>query len=88
MNAADIAFIIRQIDSVQSAFPDIPRLLIATVIKTYKLTHVYRANIHFDLLRTGSVDVTVNKLLERGFLDAVRANGPIITSHHELRTGL
>lgn len=32
----------------------------------------HRDNIHFDLLRTGSVDVTVNKLLERGYLDAVR----------------
>lgn len=31
----------------------------------------FRENIHFDLLRTGSVDVTVNKLLERGYLEAV-----------------
>jgi len=28
------------------------------------------ANIHYDLLRTGSVEVTTNKILERGFLDA------------------
>ncbi|KAF8504300.1 hypothetical protein F5888DRAFT_1654470 [Russula emetica] len=28
------------------------------------------ANIHFDLLRTGSVELTTNKILERGFLDA------------------
>ncbi|KAH9029391.1 hypothetical protein EDB84DRAFT_1588789 [Lactarius hengduanensis] len=28
------------------------------------------ANIHYDLLRTGSVDFTTNKILERGFLDA------------------
>jgi len=27
------------------------------------------ANIHYDLLRTGSVELTTNKLLERGFLD-------------------
>ncbi|KIM24987.1 hypothetical protein M408DRAFT_331459 [Serendipita vermifera MAFF 305830] len=27
-------------------------------------------NIHYDLLRTGSVETTVNRLLERGFLDA------------------
>src|SRR5258707_1346090 len=33
--------------------------------------HRHRENIHFDLLRTGSVDVTVNKLLERGYLEAV-----------------
>jgi hypothetical protein len=33
----------------------------------------YSANIHYDLLRTGSVELTTNKILERGFLDAVRA---------------
>jgi len=27
-------------------------------------------NIHYDLLRTGSVELTVNRLLERGYLDA------------------
>jgi hypothetical protein len=32
----------------------------------------YSANIHYDLLRTGSVELTTNKILERGFLDAVR----------------
>ena len=31
------------------------------------------ANIHYDLLHTGSVELTTNKILERGFLDAVRA---------------
>lgn len=30
-----------------------------------------RDNIHYDLLKTGSVEVTSNKLLERGFLEAV-----------------
>jgi len=29
-------------------------------------------NIRYNLLRTGSVEVTTNKILERGFLDAVR----------------
>lgn len=29
-------------------------------------------NIRYDLLRTGSVELTTNKILERGFLDAVR----------------
>ena len=33
----------------------------------------HSANIHYDLLRTGSVELTTNKILERGFLDAVRA---------------
>ncbi|KAI0067122.1 hypothetical protein BV25DRAFT_1905488 [Artomyces pyxidatus] len=28
-----------------------------------------RENVHYDLLRTGSVEVTSNKVLERGFLD-------------------
>ncbi len=32
----------------------------------------YSDNIRFDLLRTGSVEQTTNKILERGFLDAVR----------------
>jgi hypothetical protein len=30
------------------------------------------ANIHYDLLRTGSAELTTNKILERGVLDAVR----------------
>ena len=39
-----------------------------------RLTFVFHsANIHYDLLRTGSVELTTNKILERGFLDAVRA---------------
>ncbi len=39
-----------------------------------RLTFVlHSANIHYDLLRTGSVELTTNKILERGFLDAVRA---------------
>ncbi|KAI0314428.1 hypothetical protein OF83DRAFT_452090 [Amylostereum chailletii] len=29
-----------------------------------------RPNIHYDLLRTGSTELTSNKILERGFLDA------------------
>ncbi|PVF93308.1 hypothetical protein CPB86DRAFT_809029 [Serendipita vermifera] len=29
-----------------------------------------RANIHYDLLRTGSVEATVHRLMERGYLDA------------------
>jgi coupling of ubiquitin conjugation to ER degradation protein 1 len=38
------------------------------------LTFVFHSpNIHYDLLRTGSVELTTNKILERGFLDAVRA---------------
>ncbi|KAA1477946.1 hypothetical protein DENSPDRAFT_787332 [Dentipellis sp. KUC8613] len=29
-----------------------------------------RENIHYDLLRTGSVEITSNRIIERGFLDA------------------
>jgi hypothetical protein len=32
----------------------------------------FRPNIHYSLLRTGSVQVTSNAILEKGFLDAVR----------------
>jgi coupling of ubiquitin conjugation to ER degradation protein 1 len=48
-----------------------------------RLTFVFHsANIHYDLLRTGSVELTTNKILERGFLDAVRAIlSPLIRSY-------
>lgn len=39
---------------------------------SHLLSIFYSANIHYDLLRTGSVELTTNKILERGFLDAVR----------------
>ncbi|KAL5504967.1 hypothetical protein ACEPAH_7630 [Sanghuangporus vaninii] len=32
-----------------------------------------RENIHYDLLRTGSVEQTTNKIIERGYLDTPRA---------------
>ncbi|KAF8513051.1 hypothetical protein JB92DRAFT_2925191 [Gautieria morchelliformis] len=32
--------------------------------------HIPRGNIHYDLLKTGSVEITSNKLLERGYLEA------------------
>jgi len=34
--------------------------------------HIPNASIHYDLLRTGSVELTTNKILERGFIDPVR----------------
>jgi hypothetical protein len=37
----------------------------------YALGDFSSDNIHYDLLRTGSVELTVNRLLERGFLDPV-----------------
>lgn len=33
-----------------------------------------RDNIRYDLMRTGNVEVTTNKIIERGYLDAVRAS--------------
>jgi coupling of ubiquitin conjugation to ER degradation protein 1 len=30
-----------------------------------------RDNIHYDLLRMGSAELTTNKILEKGFLEAV-----------------
>lgn len=38
---------------------------------TSPLVFIYRDNIRFDLLRTGSVELTSNKILERGFLEPV-----------------
>ena len=41
----------------------------------------FRDNIRYDLLRTGNVGRTTEKILERGFLDAVRIRAtPFITS--------
>jgi coupling of ubiquitin conjugation to ER degradation protein 1 len=45
---------------------------------------LYSANIHYDLLRTGSVELTTNKILERGLLDAVR----VLSSYHVLSFSL
>jgi coupling of ubiquitin conjugation to ER degradation protein 1 len=45
---------------------------------------LYSANIHYDLLRTGSVELTTNKILERGLLDAVR----VPSSYHVLSFSL
>ena len=39
--------------------------------RTRRLTRPPRDNIRFDLLRTGSVELTSNKILERGFLEPV-----------------
>ena len=43
---------------------------------TTRLTHT-SDNITFDLLRSGSVETTTNKILERGYLDAVRSTFPL-----------
>ncbi|KAH9975240.1 hypothetical protein BGW80DRAFT_1436485 [Lactifluus volemus] len=43
------------------------RLMIETV--TGMFPHIPNASIHYDLLRTGSVELTTNKILERGFID-------------------
>ena len=38
----------------------------------YGSVRVVRDNLRYDLLRTGDVQLTSNKILERGFLPAVR----------------
>lgn len=58
-------------------FPDIPTcvLLFPCTAILQGLTECrrrFRPNIHYDLLRTGNVELTTNKILERGFLESVR----------------
>lgn len=43
-------------------------------------------NIRYDLLRTGSPQVTSNKILERGFLPAVRRQPPSPFNHSRFRS--
>ena len=67
-----------QIETVTGMFPDLPKFVHPLMKSTHMgedVTFVFHsANIHYDLLRTGSVELTTNKILERGFLDAVRAS--------------
>jgi hypothetical protein len=42
---------------------------------------LFRDNIRYDLLRTGNVGRTTEKILERGFLDAVRIIHAHLLSH-------
>lgn len=46
--------------------------------------HLDRENVHYDLLRTGSVERTTEKILARGFLDAVRHIIPPTPLHSHL----
>jgi hypothetical protein len=59
-------------------FPDVPQYghPPCVRVRTWWLTFFLSANIHYDLLRTGSVELTTNKILERGFLDPVRVPPP------------
>ncbi|KAF8880570.1 hypothetical protein BD779DRAFT_1548999 [Infundibulicybe gibba] len=41
---------------------------------TQEMLTLYSDNVRYDLLRTGSVELTSNKILERGFLDAPPAS--------------
>jgi hypothetical protein len=63
------------VDTVAAMFPDIPRYAHAPSSSRLRerLRYTFdRDNIRYDLLRTGSPEATTNKILERGFLDAVR----------------
>jgi len=55
-------------------FPDIP-VYVSFVSESDHGTNTfsYRDNIRYDLLRTGNVELTTNKVLERGILEAVYA---------------
>jgi coupling of ubiquitin conjugation to ER degradation protein 1 len=59
-----------QVDTVHNMFPDIPTSVIFICTVTYS-NYANRDNIRYDLLRTGNVEQTVNKVIEKGFLDAV-----------------
>lgn len=53
-------------------FPDIPAYALDFLLAGFlSINHDCRDNIRYDLLRTGSVQETSNKILERGFLPAV-----------------
>ncbi|KAG6864347.1 hypothetical protein C0991_010322 [Blastosporella zonata] len=52
------------IDTISNMFPDIPVPMSSTSSPNRS------DNVRYDLLRTGSVELTSNKILERGFLDA------------------
>lgn len=68
--------LVSQVDTIHGMFPDIPACVassfsrIAKII--YRLRFACSDNIRYDLLRTGNIELTSNKILERGFLDAVR----------------
>ena len=55
-------------------FPDIPKSVTVPfrIQRNADRAFSNSDNIHYDLLRTGSVELTTNKLLERGFLPPVR----------------
>jgi coupling of ubiquitin conjugation to ER degradation protein 1 len=55
-------------------FPDMPKYVSFTPsIRVYTMFFsLSRDNIRYDLLRTGNVELTSNKILEKGFLEAVR----------------
>ncbi|KAH6904252.1 hypothetical protein BKA70DRAFT_1193506 [Coprinopsis sp. MPI-PUGE-AT-0042] len=67
----------QMINTVSGMFPDIPvcvlnpaGCIILLFMQAWLTQDLCRPNIHYDLLRTGSVEQTTNKVLERGFLEA------------------
>lgn len=64
--------------------PPSTRHMLTTTLRQITTVHaafpdIPRPNIHYDLLRTGSAEVTSNKILERGVLDAV-SQGLMVSS--------
>ncbi|KAI0051568.1 hypothetical protein FA95DRAFT_1485177 [Auriscalpium vulgare] len=78
---AVIVFIVRWATSPGNDSPEEQAVARALRFKPKKVTpemtqtvagmfpHIPQENIHYDLLRTGSVEITTNKILEKGFLD-------------------
>ena len=50
----------------------------------FLLDTIIRDNIRYDLLRTGNVGRTTEKILERGFLDAVRTHISLLRGSSDL----
>lgn len=64
-----------QVEAVHNMFPDIPRFVTSDFCDTVSIVWhlVHSDNIRYDLLRTGDVQQTSNRILERGFLPPVRS---------------
>jgi len=51
--------------------PRYPNVRPSPILDDAILKYSLRPNVHYDLLRTGNVELTTNRILERGFLESV-----------------
>ncbi|THH03708.1 hypothetical protein EW145_g6066 [Phellinidium pouzarii] len=62
------------LETISSMFPDMPKYVLRDTLDQWTLFDVFawlcRDNIRYDLLRTGNIELTTNKIIERGYLDA------------------